>query len=118
MNKFWKLIFYTGEGEFETKELIINDTQYRQVQKALGEGREFIVLENKPTIKGKLIASITDATDEVGEYQKQNLELPGLSGPNQPPKLTGRISAPQSIKDYLKETRSKFYKKMGWESTL
>ncbi len=110
--KYWQIIYYTGEGEFETKEVLINDDQYKQVQKALNEGREFIILENKPTIKSKLIASMNDAGSIVSEYQRLGIKVDGLLMPVEKPK---EISNGFRRADFVKASHEGYYAKMNWE---
>ena len=62
----WKIIYRTGE-EFETNSILISDEQYQQLQQALRDGDEFIIIENRPTIKRSYITSINRANSEEEE---------------------------------------------------
>ncbi len=118
MNNFWQIIYRTGEEGFETKEIIINDEQYKQVQDALKNGEDFIILRGKPTIKRTSIASINEASKIVGDYAQQGLQIPGL--PN-PVKLLAQASSDtyaerrSRLQGFIKTSHNDFYERMGWE---
>lgn len=113
----WQIIYYTGETfenengkkNFETREILITDEQYKQVQEAIKEGDDFIIMENKPTIKRSLIASITQAGKDI--FGNNNLMLKSEDRKQ----ITGDIKQLEPLKDYIKRTHNDFYKKMGWE---
>jgi len=114
--RYWKLIYYTAEGEYETKSFLITDEQHSQIRKAMDEKAEFIGVDGKPTIKRTLIASIIEADKEMLEYQRQGIKVDGLLEPAEQPKLTGKvISGLEKAELYLKRTKSDTYRKMGWE---
>jgi hypothetical protein len=112
--RFWQIIYRTGEEDFETKEVLIDDNQYKQIQKALIEGQDMIVMAGKPTIKRTSIVSINEATGIVKDYQSQGLVIPGLLAVSETPRLTGEVKKAESIKDFLARTSDAFKKKMGW----
>ena len=110
--KYWKVNYYTAEGEFETKSFIITDEQHNQIRQAMDRQVEFIGIEGKPTIKRTLIATIIDANNEVAEYQRQGIKVDGLLEPTEKPKeITGNV---KKVSDFLKETRKQFFERMGW----
>ena len=113
--RFWQIIYRTGEEDFETKEVLIDDNQYKQIQKALIEGQDMIVIVDKPTIKRTSIVSINEATGIVKDYQSQGLTIPGLLAVSETPRLTGEVKKAESIKDFLKRTRNGLYEKFGWK---
>lgn len=76
--KYWQIIYLTGGDNFETGELLINDEQYRQVQVALSQGSEFVIVPNKPTIRATAIRSINDAGEIVAEIQRMGVKIDGL----------------------------------------
>jgi len=102
---YWKIIFYTGEGEFETNELIINDEEYQKVQQVLSSGGDLIILRNRPVIKRSLIASITKASQEFTVVQR--IEA-GISGLIKSPKM-------EKSGDFLKRSHVAFYQRMDWD---
>mgnify|MGYP001578278843 CR=1 FL=1 len=76
--RYFKLVLYTTGGEYETKESYIDESTFRQFQRAVVEGKDFIVLENK-VIKRSLIKEIQPADEEVREYREMGvLHLLGL----------------------------------------
>ena len=81
MTHYWKIIYRTGEEDWGTKEVIINNEQYKLIQNALIGGEDFIVLKDKPSIKRTSIVSISEADDIVTEYQRQGLKIDGLLEP-------------------------------------
>lgn len=94
--RYWEITYYTGGDDFETKELIINGDQYDRIQEAISRGSEFIILEGKPTIKTKMIASINPADTIVAEYQKQGLKIDGLLEPVEERFLLGKTEKEQT----------------------
>jgi hypothetical protein len=67
---YWQIIYYTGKEDYETKEMIITAEQYKQVQEAITNGEDYIVIKGKPTFKRNQIASINEADDIVAEYKR------------------------------------------------
>ena len=114
--RYWKVNYYTAEGDFETKSFIITDEQHELIKKAIKDGAEFIAIEGKPTIKRTLLGTIIEADKEVLEYQQEGLKVNGLLEPAEQPKLTGKVvSGKERIGDYLKRTEKSFKQKMGWK---
>ena len=111
--RYWKLIIYTTGEEYETKEFLINEPEFRQYQKAIAEGKDFLVLEDK-VIKRNQIKEILPADEIVSEYRKQGLELPGLLEPAKFPLIEIK-SKLEKISDYAERTHDTFYARMGWE---
>jgi hypothetical protein len=114
--KYWGIIYRTGQEDWETKELLIDDIQYRLVQNALINGEDLIVIKDKPTIKRTAIVSINPADDIVATYQEQGLKIDGLLEPADKQKLLGnKDGGLKSFSDILKEKKEKLFKKMGWK---
>ena len=76
--KFWKLVFYTGKGDYETNELILTNDEYDKVQAVLSKGVDLIILKGRQTIKRTSIASITDCTGEIQEYKEMGVQIAGI----------------------------------------
>ena len=112
--KYWKIIFYTGEGEFETREMIINDKEYKQVQKVLAQGGDLIILKDKPTVKRTSIASIIEADREINEYRDEGIIVDGvLENPKKPKMLERRarsIVKEEEIKRIINRIKNKILK--------
>ena len=113
--KYWKIVYRTGEEDFETKEVIIDNEQYKLIQNALLRGEDFIVLKDKPTIKRSSIASISEADDIVSEIQRTGLKVDGLLEPAKHPLLGNRGGGFRKMEDILAEDHFAQYEKMGWE---
>ena len=112
MNCF-KIIYRTGEENWETSEIIIDENQHEKIQSQMSEGSDFIFIKDKATIKRSAIVSIASADNIVAEYQKQGLKINGLLELAEKPKqITGNI---RKVGDYLKETKTEFFKRMGWK---
>jgi len=76
--RIWKLIYYTTGEQYETSEFYIDEPKFRQYQKAILEGSEFLVLEDR-VIKTKMIKEILPAEKEVEDYLRQGVR-PDLLG--------------------------------------
>ena len=111
-NSYFKIIYRTGEEDWETGEIIVDEEQHAKIQKQMSEGSDFIFIKDKATIKRTAIVSITSANDIVANYQKQGLKVEGFLEPPNFPKITGRV---QKVGDFLKETKKDFFKRMGWK---
>ena len=111
-NSYFKIIYHTGEGDWETGEIIVDKEQHTTIQKQMSEGSDFVFIKDKATIKRTAIVSITPADDIVVTYQKQELKIDGLLEPAEKPKeITGNV---KKVGDFLKETRKQFFERMGW----
>lgn len=86
---YWQIIYRTGSEDWETKEVIITNEQYKKVQLVLQNKGDLIILEDKPTIKRTSIVSINPADEIVAEYQRAGVKVDGLLDPPQNPLLTG-----------------------------
>ena len=84
-NQFWQIVYRTGEEEFATREIIVNNNQYKQIQDAIRNGEDFIVLEDNPTIKRTSIASINPADGIISPVEKElyKSDSPQLEQPEQ-----------------------------------
>jgi len=112
-NSYFKIIYRTGEEDWETGEIIVDEEQHAKIQKQMSEGSDFIFIKDKATIKRTAIVSITSANDIVANYQKQGLKVEGFLEPAEKPKqITGSV---RKVGDYLKETKENFFKRMGWK---
>lgn len=112
---YFKIIYRTGEEDWETSEIIIDENQHKKIQEQMASGADYVFIKDKATIKRTSITSIASANDIVGEYQKQGVKINGLLTPAEKPKLTGNVNEPRKIGDYLKDTHFEYYQKMGWE---
>ena len=81
--RYFKLITYTTGGEFETHEKLIDEPTFRQYQKAMIEGKDFLVLEDR-IIKRNMIKEILPADADVKEYLAQGTSLKTLGLPENP----------------------------------
>ena len=106
--KYWQIIYRTGEEDWETKEVIISDEQYKLVQEVIRGNGDYIVLKDKPTIKRTSIVSINDAGEIVASYQRQGIKIDGLLEPAEKPRL---ISDGKPIKTDI-ERKAEMFKKM------
>lgn len=109
---YFKIIFRTGEEDWEIKELIINENQNGKIQEQMSNGGDFIFIKNQ-TIKRTSIVSITSANQEIAEYQRQGIKVDGLLEPVEKPKeITGRI---RKFGDIFTEKKDELYKRMNWK---
>lgn len=81
--RYFKVIVYTTGEDFETRETLVDEPTFRQYQKAILEGREFLVLENK-VVKTKLIKEILPADADVREQLAVGMTLESLGLPENP----------------------------------
>lgn len=81
--RYFKVIVYTTGEDFETRETLVDEPTFRQYQKAILEGREFLVLENK-VVKTKLIKEILPADADVREQLATGMTLESLGLPENP----------------------------------
>jgi hypothetical protein len=113
--KYWQIIYRTGQEDWETKEMIIDDNQYKLVQNALINGEDMIVIRDKPTIKRTSITSINSADKIVAEYQQQGLKIDGLLEPVSVPKITGQVKSEKDLaREVVKRNHFLVYEKNGW----
>lgn len=84
-NQFWQIIYRTGEEDFQSREIIVNNNQYKQIQDAMRSGEDFIILENNPTIKRTSIVSINPADGIISPTEKEfyKSDSPQLETPKQ-----------------------------------
>lgn len=71
MNNFWQIVYRVGTDNFEWREIIVNNNQYKQIQDAIRAGEDFIVLDNNPTIKRTSIVSINPADGIISPIEKE-----------------------------------------------
>ena len=113
---YFKIIYRTGEEDWETSEVIIDESQYSKIQEQLSNGGDMIFIKDKATIKRSCITSIVSANDIVANYQRQGLKVDGLLEPANQPKLIGKtIPNKERVGEYLKRTEKSFKQKMGWK---
>ncbi len=110
MSKYWQIIYRTGEEEYASKEFVINDDQYKQVQQAIVEGDEFIIIPDKPTIKRSSIASINPYKIEETEAKVLGINPPETLKLKEPTEERKQ----EAGKEFLNKSKTEFYKKMGW----
>lgn len=115
---YFKIIYRTGEQEWETSEIIVNEEQNTKIQKQMADGSDFIFIKDKATIKRTAVVSIASANNVVAEYQKSGMAIPGLLAVSETPRLTGEVKKAESIKDFLARTSDAFKKKMGWDKKI
>ncbi len=75
--RYFKLIYYTTGLEYETNEILMNEPFFRQIQKAIVENKDYILLEDR-VIKRSSIKEITPADEIVKEYLGYNLSLKSI----------------------------------------
>lgn len=75
--RYWKFITYTDGSEYATHERLIDETAFRKYQKAMVEGVDFFVLEDR-IIKRKMIKEVVPADDIVREYVESGISLESL----------------------------------------
>ena len=105
---YFKIIYRTGEEDWETSEVIIDEIQHAKIQDQMSEGSDFIFVKDKATIKRTAIVSITSANNIVVEYQRQGIKIDGLLKPVESRPL---ISDGKPIKSDI-ERRREMFKKM------
>ena len=112
---YYKIIFRTGEAEWETGELIIDESQNDKVQEQIANGNDFLLVKGQ-TIKRTAIVSITSANDIVRDYQKQGIKIDGLLEPVSRPLIGNAGGRMKTAAEIIKEKKGDFFKKMGWKS--
>jgi hypothetical protein len=75
--RYFKLNYYTSEGAYETWEDLIDEPKFRQIQKAILDGNDFIIMENK-VIKRSAIREMSPADDIVQYYVSTGSTLEGM----------------------------------------
>ena len=80
MARYYKLIVYTTGDEYETRETLIDEIAFRQIQRSIANGSDFIIFEDR-VIKRNMIKEITSADDEVREFAKMGLSPARLGIP-------------------------------------
>lgn len=113
--KYFKIIFRTGEEDFETKEIIINEDQHKEIQSQIVDGSDFVVVRDKATIKRTSIASISEAGDIIAEHQRTGVKVDGILDTPDLPKLAGEVREPKTTEQIIKDTHFDLYEKHGWE---
>lgn len=81
--RFFKVVTYTTGEEFETHEFYVDEPTFRIYQKAIAEGRDFIVAEDR-VIKRKMIKEIIPADKDIAEYKKVGVTHKQLGLPERP----------------------------------
>ena len=81
--RFFKVVTYTTGEEFETHEFLVDEPVFRVYQKAIAEGKDFIVAEDR-VIKRKMIKEIVPADKEVSEYFRCGITPKMLGLPDRP----------------------------------
>ena len=83
--RFWKFIYWTTGAEYETTEFYIGEPDFRKYQRAIIEGKELLVMEDR-VIKVKMVKEIVPADEDVKDYLKMGITLKQL-GLKELPKL-------------------------------
>ena len=79
--RYFKLVTYISGGkDYETQEKLIDEPMFRSYQRAIIDGKELLVLEDR-VIKLSSIKEILPADDIVAEHLKQGLNLKTLGLP-------------------------------------
>ena len=78
--RYFKLVTYTDGSEYETHEKLIDELTFRKYQKAIIEGADFIVAEDR-VIKRKMIKEIIPADEIVAEHIRSGISLKTLGLP-------------------------------------
>lgn len=89
---YWKIIYYTGEGDYETSEVLINNDEYEKIQDALSKGADMLILSGRPTIKRSSLKAINGADDIIADYKRVGIPLKEL-GLTEPLKIAGEKPA-------------------------
>lgn len=97
--KFWKIIYYTGEGEYETRSVMVTDEEYEKVQNVMSVKEPFVILRGRPTIKTSLIASIVEDTDSIIEMQNVGIPVDGFLDVPSSSLITGRVFSNREIRE-------------------
>lgn len=117
--KHWQLIYRTGEEDFETKEVIITETQYLQIQKSLAAGADMVILSNGPTIKRSMIVSINEADLILSEFELQNLGIEEQLDAPVVEVLTQRAGmrplSREAMGMKMRTSHFEVYERRGWE---
>ena len=71
------MTYVSGGEDFETHETLINLDTFRQYQKAIGDGKEFLILEDR-VIKISSIKEILPADDIVNYHLRTGTTLKEL----------------------------------------
>ena len=66
----YKLVLYSGNGEYETYEKYLSENTFRKMQKALAEGSDLIILKDR-IIRRSQIKEVMPADSDVAEYMQQ-----------------------------------------------
>lgn len=112
---YFKIIYRTGEEDWETSEIIIDENQHNKIQEQLSGGSDMIFVKDRATIKRSCITSIGSANDIIANYQKQGIKIDGLGllEPAEKPKeIAGGV---RKFGDIFKEKKDEFYQRMGWK---
>jgi len=97
---YWEITYYTGEGEFETKSVIVSDEEYRQVQKVIRDGGSMVLLKDRPSFKVSLIASVNKANHIVNEHIKTGMPIYGVLPENSKMPLLGETQEERKKKGF------------------
>lgn len=78
--KYYQLVFYSGDGNFETMEILIDHEKFMSIQAALHGGAQFIGVKDR-VIKSNMIKEIAPANHIVDEYLAMGVSLKSLGLP-------------------------------------
>lgn len=84
--RYWAIYYYTEQGEdYDVKELLITEPQFRAYQKAYACGDKSVMFQDRQ-IAMSSIREVTPADDIVKEYTDMGVQLKqlGLSEDNTP----------------------------------
>jgi hypothetical protein len=79
--RYFKMMVYVDGGDYETRETLIDEPTFRQYQKAMLDGAERLVLEDR-VIKTTSIKEIFPADDIVHEYLAMGVSLKSIGLPD------------------------------------
>lgn len=83
MSRFFRITYYAGEEDFETKSVLIDEPKFRAYQKAMLDDASHLMLENR-TIKMSAIKEVEPADDEVAEFRASGTPLSRLGLKDEP----------------------------------
>ncbi len=107
--RYFRITYYAGEGDFETKSVLIDEPKFRAYQKAMLDDASHLMLENR-TIKMSSIKEVEPADDEVDEFRASGTPLSrlGLKDESGMERLDGAAQGFQGITDgFMKRLKEK-----------